>query len=372
MMAFWQKLTRATRLLGLLFLALAALNLWQLAAYRPWGRLPLRLSYVDAYGYPVYSDSTEFLAGGQRLTEFDESFRGVTDSSQHSTQPHLLGNWVSDVGVEGRPLRIPTQLRVDYTSLAEGRSYRGLFALPQRRLDSLLAAVRQRPERYRTLYTPGEQRGLELRAGLAPGGVVLVQLLGQQYQAEVARFQARPYPTSWPKMPAYQDTVAYRSLPELRQLMARAERAHLDSVPAVPLGHWDTLRTRYSYCLRVLAPLRARSLHVYYLNGDEEELDPAAQPSCLRQPLPDYLRYAGSAPGFAQSAYSTVFDPGELRRAFSAAAHGGPRRAARAASGAHAGGDTHAGQEPAPNHRADAHDNVRGTGLTRSFFALNC
>ena len=141
--AFWQKLTRTTRLLGLLFLLLAALNGRQLATYRPWGRLPLRLSYVDPHGFPVYSDSTEFLADGQRLTEFDESFRGLTDSSQHSTRSSLLGRWVSDVGVEGRPLRIPTQLQIDYTSLAEGRSYRGLFTLPRRVLDSLLAAVRQ-------------------------------------------------------------------------------------------------------------------------------------------------------------------------------------------------------------------------------------
>jgi hypothetical protein len=257
------------------------------------------------------------LASGQRLTEFNESFRGPTDSARHSTWPHLLGRWVSDVGVEGRSLRIPTQLRVDYTSLAEGRSYRGLFELPQQVLDSLLAGAKQHPERYRTLYVPGEAKGLELQAGLAPGGVVLVRLVGEQYQAEVARFQARPYPTHWPKAPTYQDTVAYRSLPELRRLMARAEQAHLDSLPVVPLGRWDTLRTRYAYCLRVLAPLRPQSLHVYYCNEDEEALDPAALPSrCPSQSLPDYLRYVVSAPGFAQPAHSTVFDPAELRRAF--------------------------------------------------------
>lgn len=314
--AFWQKLTRPTRLLGLLFLLLAALNLWQLATYRPWNRLPLRLSYVDAHGFPVYSDSTEFLADGQRLTEFNRSFRGVTDSADHSTRPDQLGTWVSDVGVEGRTLRIPTQLRVNYTSLAEGRSYRDLFTLPQRVLDSLLAGVRQRPERYKTLFAPGGVQGVEIQAAMAPGGVVLVRLLGQQYQVEVARFQARSYPTRWPKAPAYLDTVPYRALPELRRLMSRAEQAHLDSLPAVPLGHWDTLRTRYAYCLRVLTPLRPQSLHIYYLNEDEEELDVATQPICLRQPLPDYVSYQVSAPGFDRPYHSTTFDPTELRRAF--------------------------------------------------------
>jgi hypothetical protein len=264
----------------------------------------------------VYSDSTEFLAGGQPVTEFNQSFRGLTDSVNHSALPQQLGTWVSDVGVDGRRLRIPTQLRVDYTSLAEGRSYRGLFALPQARLDSLLTGVRQHPERYQTLFTPGEERGLELQACLAPGGMVLVRLLGQQYQVEVARFQARPYPTRWPKMPAYQDTVAYHSLPELRRLMSRAEQAHLDSFPAVPLGRWDTLGTRYAYCLRVLAPLRPQSLHVYYLNEDEEELNADNQPTCLRQPLPDYISYKVGAPGFARPYHTTTFDPAELRRAF--------------------------------------------------------
>ena len=315
-MLFWQKLTRTTRLLGSATLLLAALNAWQLLRYQPWNRLPLRLSYADAHGYPVYSDSTEFLVNGQRLTAFDYSFRGFTDSTDHNSRPDLLGTWVSDAGVDGRPLRVPNQLQVSYTSLAEGRSYRGRFALPAPVLDSLLAEMRRQPDRYSTLFGPGETKGAGLQACLAPGGVVLVRLLGEDYQAEVARFQARPCPTAWPKPPAYRDTLPYRSLAALRRCMARAEQAHLDSFPAVPLGHWDTLRTRYAYCLRVLAPLRPHTLRIDYLNEDEEFLDPAAQPLCLHQPLPDYVSYTPADDHSAAPSHSTGFDPVELRRAF--------------------------------------------------------
>jgi len=127
-MSFWQRLTRTTRLLGLLFLALAALNLWKMATYRPWDSLPLRLSYTDAHGYPVYSDSTEFLADGQRITKLDCSFRGPVDSVIHGARREYLGTWISNVEIVSRRLRFPNQLRVDYTSLAEGRSYRDAAA----------------------------------------------------------------------------------------------------------------------------------------------------------------------------------------------------------------------------------------------------
>ena len=315
MITLWLRLTRATRLLALLTLGLVALNGWALLSYRPWARLPLRLTYADAHGYPVYSDSTAFLRNGQRLTEFDYSFRGLTDSTQHSPLPHLLGTWVPDVGVDGRVLPLPTQLRVDYTSLAEGRSYRGTFPLPASVLDSLLAEARRQPGRYRSLFTPGEEPGLELQAALAPGGVVLVRLLGENYATEVARFQARPYPTRWPKLAGYPDSVPYRSLPALRRLMSRAEQAHLDSFPRVPLGRWDTLRARYPYRLRVLAPLRPQSLHVRYLNEDEETLPGGGQSACRPQPLPDFVRYVVQDARFRQPRQTVCFDPVELRRA---------------------------------------------------------
>ena len=315
-MSFWQRLTRTTRLLGLLFLALAALNLWKMATYRPWDSLPLRLSYTDAHGYPVYSDSTEFLADGQRITKLDCSFRGPVDSVIHGARREYLGTWISNVEIVSRRLRFPNQLRVDYTSLAEGRSYRGLFTLPQRRLDSLLTGMQQHPERYTPLYAWNDGRGLKLQAGLAPGGVVLVRLLGDDYQVEVARFQAQPYPTHWPKPQAYHDKVAYRSLPELRRLLAHAERTHLDSLPAVPLALWDTLRTRYDYCLRVLVPVQTYTLHVGYLNEDEEGLNDTSQASCRLQPLPAYIRYVVSESGFLHPYRHTLFDPTELRGAF--------------------------------------------------------
>lgn len=105
-------------------------------------------------------------------------------------------------------------------------------------------------------------------------------------------------------------------LSELRLLMSHAEQAHLDSFPAVPLGHWDTLRTRYAYCLRVLAPLRPQTLHIFYLNEDEDSFDLANQPNCVLEPLPDHISYVVNDARFANPDHSTTFDPAELRRAF--------------------------------------------------------
>ena len=322
---FFQRLTGANRVLLLVFVLLSGLALAQWWTYRPWARQYLRISYDDAYAFPVYANDVEFLADGQSLGRYSSGYQGM-DSAGVARFNAVAGTWGSgNADIEGRRLRLPTHLRVDYTSVVEGRSYCGLFELPRRPLDSLLAHVAAHPALYSAQYSyPESQPGLEFEAGLGPGGLVLVWLKGEQYQAEVARFQARPCATAWPKGPQLPEGLGEpgrpaRNFQELRQQVNRAELAHIDSFPTASFARLDSVRMRYRYQVRVQNPLAPATVSLTCLNGDEETLPaPAGNAGPQHRAVPDYLQYTLAGPGFRTRERSTVLDPAETRRAFAA------------------------------------------------------
>lgn len=325
MMYLFRRLTWANRVLLPVFLLLAGLALAQWWAYRPWDRRYMRIFCDDAYAFPVYANDVEFLADGQSLGSYSFGYQGM-DSSGVFRSNAVAGTWGSgNADIEGRRLRLPTHLRVDYTSVTEGRSYCGLFELPRRPLDSLLAHMAAHPALYTSLYSyPEEQPGLEFEAGLGPGGLVLVWLKGEQYQAEVARFQARPCATTWPKAPRPAEGPGEpgrpaRNFAELRREVNRAELAHLDSFPTTSFARLDSVRTRYRYRVRVQNPLAPATVSLTCLNGDEETLDaPAGDAAPQYRAVPDYLGYTLAGRGFQTRQRSTVLDPAETLRAFAA------------------------------------------------------
>ena len=321
----FQRLTWANRALLLVFVLLGGLALVQWWAYQPWARRYLLVSYDDAYAFPVYANNVEFLADRQSLGNNSYVFRGM-DSAEVGRHRAVAGTWgTGNAGIEGRLLRLPTHLQVDYTSVTEGRSYCGRFELPGRTLDSLLAHVAAHPMLYSSLYAyPEDQPGLEFQAGLGPGGLVLVWLKGERYQAEVARFRARLCATTWPKAAQPGEGMAElgrpaRNFQELRQQVGQAELAHIDSFPTTSFARLDSVRTRYRYQVQVQNPLAPATVYLSWLDGEEENLAaPAGNAGAQHRAVPDYLQYTLAGRGFQTRERSTVLDPAETRRAVEA------------------------------------------------------
>ena len=335
MKAFLSRLNWASRVLLGLLIMLAALALHNYRAYAPGSRHRLRTFSDDAYGFPVYVNELDFwpgepIAGGSANGVAMVLGPAGIDSSGVRAGT-AIGTWGSGpVGIDNALLPLPTALAVNYTSVVEQRSYGGRVPLPQARLDSVLAHLKAHPALYQSMYAyPENEPGFELLAGLGPGGLVVVWLLGEQYQVELARAHLPVVPTTWPKPAGANPNAPFtgtdaelpppaRRFAELRRQVNRAELAHLDSFPHTSPALLDSLGQRYRYCLRVLGqPLSPATLDATFLNNEQEPLAaPGGDAGLLVRAVPNGLQFTVAGLALRTHERSTVFEPTETRRAF--------------------------------------------------------
>jgi hypothetical protein len=331
MKAFFRRLNRASRGLLALFVVLAGLALHNHLRYAPGSRHRLRTFYDDAYGFPVYVNQLDFYpdeqpttgSAGAVLVELGPV--GIDSSEMRANTP--TGEWGrGPVSIDTELLPLPTVLAVNYTSVAEQRSYGGRVPMPRARFDSVLAHLKAHPALCQSMYAyPDDQPGFELQAGLGPGGLVIVWLLGQQYRAELVRAHLPAVPTTWPKAAGINPNGAFtkpgppaRSFAELRRQVGRAELARLDSFPHVSPALPDSLGRRYRYRLRVLGqPLTPATLDASFLNNEQEPLPaPGGEAGVLTRAAPDVVQYTVAGAGLTTHERCTIFEPRETRRAF--------------------------------------------------------
>jgi len=331
MNGFFRRLNWANWVLLGLFVVLVTLALHNYWAYAPGSRHRLRTYYDDAYGFPVYINQLDFwpdelpTAGSDDKEVVVLGPAGIDSSGVRAGT--AIGTWGSGpVGIDSDLLPLPTALAVNYTSVVEQRSYGGRVLLSRPRLDSVLAHLDAHPEQYQSMYAyPDNQPGFELQAGLGPGGLVVVWLLGEQYRVEIARAHLPAVPTTWPKAAGVRLSMAFtepsppaRTFAELRRQVNRAELAHLDSFPHISPALLDSLGQRYHYRLRVLGqPLLPATLDATFLNNEQEPLAaPGGDTGLLVRAVPDGLQYTVAGPALRTHERSTVFEPTEIRRAF--------------------------------------------------------
>ena len=205
MSEFFRRLNWASWVLLGLFIVLTTLALHNYWTYAPGSRHRLRTYYDDAYGFPVYVNQVDFWPDEPPVADSDDVVvvalgpAGIDSAGVRAGT--AIGTWGSGpVGIDSDLLPLPTALAVNYTSVVEQRSYSGRIRLPRPRLDSVLAHLDAHPEQYQSMYAyPDNQPGFELQAGLGPGGLVVVWLLGEHYQVEIARAHLPTVPTTWPK-----------------------------------------------------------------------------------------------------------------------------------------------------------------------------
>ena len=261
MKAFFNRLNWASRVLLGLFMVLSALALHNYQAYAPGSRHRLRTFYDDAYGFPVYVNELDFWpgepptggsAGGVAMVLGPA---GIDSAGVRAGT--AIGTWGNGpAGIDNALLPLPTALAVNYTLVVEQRSYGGRVPLPRARLDSVLAHLAAHPALYQSMYAyPENEPGFELQAGLGPGGLVVVWLLGEQYRVEIARVHLPVVPTTWPKPAGVNPNAPFtsaetepappaRRFAELRRQVGRAELAHLDSFPHTSPALLDSLGQR--------------------------------------------------------------------------------------------------------------------------------
>ena len=186
----------------------------------------------------------------------------------------LQAGWQGD-GAEGGQggNEIPYHLSLIYVAYAEKKFYQVDADLPS---DKFLKVFRKGYDRIDHYGSIVHETYTTLTVGLAPGGVVVVWLSGNNNRVEICRLQAKetfvdkeefvPVPDPDENQQQFFDSV-YELVPD----SVRTEIAK----NGIPYGLWDKYREQYKYRF-VLKPYDEKDVftHNYYLyyNGEADEV----------------------------------------------------------------------------------------------------
>ena len=209
----------------------------------------------------------------------------------------------------GDPLKeIPESLNITWLSFREDKFYTGEFKLPKQKITELFG---------QSIYGDYEEEYFDfIIIGLAPGGVVVIWLMGDQVQTEVARFQATEINKDQLHITGDEKimlTPDYTS--------KKLDNRSIKRDP-IPFGLWDKYREKYNWRLKPVFPEQFRQLKqwIRMYNGEKEHYSVEQK---------EYEQYKPRAvPSFAsitwydekgnKFGYDVDFDEEEIFKAFKA------------------------------------------------------
>lgn len=232
-----------------------------------------------------------------------------------STIHHGWGKGISShvVGDDLKPL--PDRLAITFFSYTENQFYRGKFDLPYEKILALFQAG---------FYSPNQEQNItydQIVVGVAPGGVVSVWLWGYEKITEVFFGQADKIEGDWTWII---DNLNYTReefiSSEIEEALKSPETVELLRKNGVPIGSWDTYRTRYHWQpLFTGIPLRdSRVGLIKYFNGEQDYLDYplATEVAGSTRAIPSYMSFVWEyAPGKGQL-FELTFDESDIFDAF--------------------------------------------------------
>lgn len=203
---------------------------------------------------------------------------------------------------------IPASLDITWLSLRENKFYKGKFELPREKIIALFK------EGFYDYSLRKKDNYTEIIVGMAPGGVLVVWLLGVQTETEVARFQA------------LETVVEARDADSNTEDMFRGDYANfvLDDLgirrDSIPFGLWDAYREKYIWRPNPVLPKGAKlnEMWITYFNGEKEHRfgdDPKHDESKLRA-LPMTLNFSYNDESGHLYYGKTIFNEKEIFEAF--------------------------------------------------------
>ncbi len=231
-----------------------------------------------------------------------------------STIAHGWGEGGSShiVGPELKPL--PHRLGISFFSYTENQFYGGRFDLPY---DTI---VQRFKEGYYSPNEPGHVTYDEIVVGVAPGGAVAVWLRGIDRTTEVFFGHAQKEEGRWTSIidnPAYTREEFIRS--EIESSLTPEALASLRK-NGVPLGRWDSYRTRYRW-QPVFTGMTVRDhliYQVHYYNGEKGYLYAAPAAADANTPLavPSHMAFIWARTKVNGLKFKLFFDETEIFNAF--------------------------------------------------------
>jgi hypothetical protein len=227
------------------------------------------------------------------------------------------GNSVSIhiVGPDEKPL--PDRMQLTFYSYLEDKFYRGEFLLPYDRIRELFA-------RGYSSYDTGKLEKTtfnEIVAGMAPGGVVAVWVVGIDRQYEVFFGHAKQVELDW------------HQVFQLRRIYDRKEEVELELQSAakfdplvnvyrekIPFGLWESYRKRFSWAPMFEGNIKHpdRITRMSFYNGERDvfefPLDDKTRDAA--RPVPSYMNTLVGIGNSRHRSLDVVFDEVSTRAAF--------------------------------------------------------
>ncbi len=183
----------------------------------------------------------------------------------------LQNGWGKEGGTVGgnnfKPL--PTELEITWISYTENKFYTGNFPMPT---DTMAKLFKEGFTEYLS-KTHGTYNVINV--GMAPGGIVVVWLMGVGKVIEIGRYQAKDTVVS---MHDFAPTAITDDQSEWCKIMLEGENEINDSIKknGVPYGLWDTYREKFNW--RPIVDFEdkengiADEILVTYFNGEVDEI----------------------------------------------------------------------------------------------------
>ncbi|PKV50751.1 Protein of unknown function (DUF2931) [Aquimarina sp. MAR_2010_214] len=215
------------------------------------------------------------------------------------------------VGDDFKP--IPIQLEIVWVSYLEKKFFRGTFDLPAEKLSKLFK------EGYIDRLGKKETYS-EINVGLAPGGVIVIWLIGNGWTTEIARFQGGETevgitefaPSAVMTLEEYMNSVLEDDFDE--EIKAKM---NLDSIP---FGKWDVYRKKHQWkpSIKFKKEGELKEFRITFYNG--ESVYTIGSNKMLDQfkdyPVPDHIRIEWMDKNSNEFGAKIYFDENETHAVF--------------------------------------------------------
>jgi hypothetical protein len=176
------------------------------------------------------------------------------------------------VGDDYKP--VPVKLDITWISFAENKFFSGSFVLPKDSMTKLFE------EGYIYSGTGKQDTYNTIVVGMAPGGIVVLWLMGAGHQVEIGRYQAKE---SNMTMQEYISLNGYSSdmthdRSEFIKLMLQHDTAVLENIKTkgLQLGLWDKYRERFNTKPVIIYNdsdvEKTNELYTSYFNGEQNDM----------------------------------------------------------------------------------------------------
>lgn len=167
---------------------------------------------------------------------------------------------------QGEDLKaVPVKLEVTWASFLENKFYTGSWELPVDKIKKLFKEG--------TVNWRNNEKGTysSVVVGLAPGGVVVVWMYGNDQQIEIGRYQAKETQVAMKDYVPGNPTIAQKEYFDMSASVPEAYENMMKN--GIPFGIWDTYRKKYNWRTSIEIPnhtLKNVTMEMY--NGEMETL----------------------------------------------------------------------------------------------------